>query len=95
MLKKSIIISHEEARLKLYDPDNETFQIPLKYVGEIRQTQTRKNNVSGNINDIWTEANGVNLSNEWTGRSFVQVFLKDTSGLVEDLRRSKRLKRKI
>ena len=28
---------HEEQRLKLYDPDNETFPIPLKYVDVKRQ----------------------------------------------------------
>ena len=28
---------HEKSRLKFYDPDNETFSIPLKYVGVMRQ----------------------------------------------------------
>ena len=38
---------HEEARLKFYDPDNETISIPLKYVDEVRQTQTSMSNVCG------------------------------------------------
>ena len=40
---------HAELRLKLYDPDNETFPIPLKYVDVMRQTQTSLNNVSEQI----------------------------------------------
>ena len=31
----------EECRLKFYDPNHETFPIPLKYVYVIGQTQTR------------------------------------------------------
>ena len=54
---------HEEPRLKFYDPDNETFSIPLKYVNVMRQTLTSTNHVSEHmINDLWTEAKGVTLS---------------------------------
>ena len=59
---------HEEPRLKFYDSDDETFPIPLKYVDVMRQTQLCLNNVSENIiNDLWTEATGVNIPEEWTG----------------------------
>ena len=64
--------------MTFYDPDNETFPIPLKDVDLMRQTQTRKNNVSENdINDLWAEAKGVLLSEEWSGttRSYEQHFL--------------------
>ena len=37
---------HEEPRWKLYDRDNETIPIPLKYVDDMRQTQANTNNVS-------------------------------------------------
>ena len=37
---------HEEHRLTSYDPDNETYPIPLKYADVMRQTQTSINNVS-------------------------------------------------
>ena len=68
---------HEEPCLKLYDPDNETFPIPLKYVGVMRQTQTSINNVSEQIiNDIWTEAKGVDLSEEWAGTARFQILRK-------------------
>ena len=71
----------KEPRLKLYDPDNETFPIPLKYVDVVRQTQTSINNVFEHvISDAWTEAQGVILSEDGNSRSYVQNFLKDTSG---------------
>ena len=63
---------HEELRLELYDPDNEPFPIHLKYVVVLTQTQTSINNVS--INDIRTEAKGVNLSEEWTGILRFQIL---------------------
>ena len=45
------------------------------------------------INDLWTEANGVNLSEEWTGQDCKIpgfTYKKDTSGKVEDLEHQKR-----
>ena len=56
---------HEEPRLKLYDPDNETFPIPLKYVEDLSEHV---------INDRWTEAKGVNLSEEWIGTTRSQMI---------------------
>ena len=65
---------HEEPGLKRYDPDNETFLIPLKYVNVMRQTQATMKNVSENvIIDIWTEAKGVKLSEGWTGTTRFQI----------------------
>ena len=52
-------------------PDHETFPIPLKYVDVMRQTQTSINNVSI---DLWTEAKGVTLSEEWTGTTGFQIL---------------------
>ena len=44
---------HEEPRLMLYDSDNETFPIALKYVGVMRQTQKSIINVPEHIfNDL-------------------------------------------
>ena len=41
----------------------------------MRQTQTSINNVPANIiNDIWTEAKGVNLSEVWTGTTRFQIL---------------------
>ena len=74
---------HEELRSKLYDPDNATFQIPLKRLDVMRQTQTRIKNVSGNTtNDMWIEAKGVNLSEEWTGTTGFQI-LRRFKGLAD------------
>ena len=56
----------EEPRMKFYHPDSEAFPIPLKYVGVMSQIQTRISDVSEKIiNDSWTDATGVNLSEEW------------------------------
>ena len=52
----------------------ETFQIPLNYVDVVRKTQTSIYNVSEQIvNGLWTEAKGVNLSEEWTGSTRFQI----------------------
>ena len=57
-----------------YHPDDETFPIPLKYGDVMRQIQTSLNNVSQQvINDSWTDATGVNLSEEWTGTARFQI----------------------
>ena len=48
---------HEELRLKLYDTENDTFPIPLKYVDRVRQTQTSIYN-EHIINGLWPEAKG-------------------------------------
>ena len=59
---------HEDLRLDLYTPDNETLPIPLKYVAVMRRMRSTIDNVSENvIHDIWTEAMDVNLSEDWNG----------------------------
>ena len=61
--------------VEAYDPDHKIFPIPLKYVDVMRQTQTSVNNVSENIiNDLRTEAKGVNLSEERTGTARFQIL---------------------
>ena len=74
---------HEERRLKFYDPDNETFPIPLIYVDVMRQTQTKKKVSEHTINDSCFEAKGVTLAEEWTATTRFQILrtrlLKDTS----------------
>ena len=66
---------HEEPRLKLHDPENGTLLIPLKYVDVMRLTQTSTNNVSELlINDMWTEAKGVHLSEEWSATARFQIL---------------------
>ena len=86
---------HEEPRVKLHDPENETFPVPLKYVDVMRQTHASTNNVSENIiNDIWKRMvsiflrSGLGLQDS---TSCVHDFPKDTSGYMEDFRKSKRL----
>ena len=77
---------HEEHRLKPYDPDNETFPIPLKYVDVMRQTQTSIKRCSLNMSSMIHGPerrvsiflrSGLGLQES---RSYVQGFLKDTSG---------------
>ena len=59
----------------LYDTDNETFPNPLKYVDVMRQTQMSIKKVSEHvINDICTEAKGVNLSEVWNGTTRLQIL---------------------
>ena len=68
---ESLYRHHEEPRLKFHDP----LPIPLKYVDTMRQTQTSVNNVSEHIvNDLWTEAEGVTLSEEWIGTARCQIL---------------------
>ena len=65
----------EESRLKLYELDNGSFPIPSTYVDVMRQTQTSINFVcEQRTNDTWTEAKGVNLSEEWTGTTRFQIL---------------------
>ena len=72
--RKFIYRHHEDTRLKLCDTDNETFPIPVKYADVMRQTQTSIKNVCENIiNELWTEAKGVTLSEEWTGTTSFQI----------------------
>ena len=80
---------HEEVRLKLHDPENETFTIPLKHVDVMKQIQNSINSVSGNIvNDVHGPKRRVSIfPEEWTGTYkmpdvtvYVQDFLKDIRG---------------
>ena len=71
---------HEEHHLKLYEPDNETFPIALKYMDVMRQNQININSIFGKINDFGTAAEGVNLSEEWIGTrgfSILHTWLLD------------------
>ena len=71
---------HEEHHLKVYDPDNETFPIALKYMDVMRQNQISINSIFGKINDFWAAAEGVNLSEEWIGTrgfSILRTWLLD------------------
>ena len=60
---------HENHRLKLYDPGNETFPIPLKYVDAMRQTQTSIQRCS------YGPERRVSISSEeWTGTTRFQIL---------------------
>ena len=49
--------------------------MPLKYVDAMRQTQTSVNSVSEYVtNDLWTEAKGVTLSEQWIGTARCQIL---------------------
>ena len=65
---------HDEPRTILYDPDQETFPIPWKYVDVVRLSKTDMDNVSDNpIDDLCTEAKDVNHSVVWTGTTKFQI----------------------
>ena len=67
---------HEDFRLKFYDPDNETFSIPLTYVNVMRQHQGQCKQVTWNYLSmmIWVEAKGVDLSEECFGTTRFQIL---------------------
>ena len=66
---------HDEPRIGLYEPEEETFPVPLKYTDVVRQTKIDDDSASENtINDFWTEAKDVNLSQEWTGMIRFQIL---------------------
>ena len=74
----------------------ETLPIPLKYVDVIRESQTSRNKASGRESMIFGPKRRVSiLLRSGLGlqdsRSYVQGFLKDASGKMEDLRKSRRL----
>ena len=86
---------HEELRLKLYDTENETF--PIHWNASTQWDKlTRVYTMSLNIlpmvygpkrrRSVFMRS-GLGAQDS---RSFVQGFLKDTRGWLEDLRRSKR-----
>ena len=96
MCGDSIYRHHNELLLQFYDQNNETFPIPLKDVDVVRQTHTSISKVSEYMINgpkrrvpIFLRS-GLGLQDS---RSYVQDFLKDTSGKMEDLRRSKRTTR--
>ena len=69
--------SHVDALcgMKNVDPNTETFPIPLKYVDVMRETQDEyKQCLRKIVNDMWTEATGVNLSEEWIGSTRFQIL---------------------
>ena len=57
------------------DPDNEIFPVSWKYIDAMRQSQKSTSNVFENmVNDLWTEAKGVTISEEWTGIARFQIL---------------------
>ena len=57
------------------EPEEETFPVPLKHTDVVRQTKIDDDSASENtINDFWTEAKDVNLSQEWTGVIRFQIL---------------------
>ena len=87
---------HEELRLEFYDPDNEAFPIPLRYVDVMGQTQTSITNQCLLLSMIFGPKRRVSIFLRsglglQDSSSYVQDFLKDTSGKMKDLRKSKRL----
>ena len=73
----------EEHRLKLYDPGNETFPIPLKYVDAMRQTQTsiKRCSYRPERRVLIFLMSGLGLQDS---RSHAQDSLKDSCGKMED-----------
>ena len=53
----------KNSRITLYELEEKTFRVPLKYIDVTRQTNIDIDNASESaINDIWTEDKIVNLS---------------------------------
>ena len=67
---------HVEPRVKLYSPREESFPIPLKYIGESRTTHTNFDvKQKRRIDDYWNINGSRDLSPFWTG--FTQFTLFD------------------
>ena len=75
-LSGDFIFRHRgEPRTRQYDPEEEPLPIPLKYVDVMRRTKTYIDSVSGHvINDMWTEAKDVDLSEAWSGTTRCQIL---------------------
>ena len=67
---------HVEPRAKLYSPREESFPIPLKYIGVSRTTRTNLDvKQQKRIDDYWNIDGSRDLSDHWTG--FTQFTLFD------------------
>ena len=65
---------HEEPRLKLNDPDDDS-RFPSRCVDVMRHTERHTNNVAENtMDDLWTEAKGLNLPEVWTGTTRFHIL---------------------
>ena len=77
---------HQDLRVTLYEPDENTFPVPLKYIHVMRQKETDIDNVSESaINNMWTENKNVRLflkngQEQPDSKSFVHDFLKEMHG---------------
>ena len=63
---------HEEPRLNVCHPNNETFPIRLTNVDVIKETRTSANNVFGH--DLWTCAMDVTFSGKRTGTTRFHIL---------------------
>ena len=67
---------HVEPRVKLYSPREESFPVPLKYIGVSRTTHTNLDvKQDKRIDDYWNIDGSRDLSDPWTG--FPQFTLLD------------------
>ena len=59
---------HDEPRVKLYSPREESFPIPLKYIDVSRTTHTNLDVMQeSRIDDYWNIDGSRDLSDSWTG----------------------------
>ena len=75
---------HVEPRVKLYSPREESFPIPLKYIGVSRTTCTNLDvTQEKRIDDHWNIDGSRDLSDLWTGfTQFTQLEEKPPEGYV-------------
>ena len=75
---------HVEPRVKLYSPREESFPIPLKYIGVSRTTQTNLDaKQEKRIDDYWNIDGSRDLSDPWTGFTrFISLEEKPPDGYM-------------
>ena len=75
---------HLETRVKLYSPREESFPIPLKYIGVSRTTQTNLDvKQERHIDDYWNIDGSRDLSGSWTRfTQFAQLDEKPPDGYI-------------
>ena len=66
---------HNEPRVQLYVPKEETFPTPLKYIDVPRSTHTDLDVLQEKrIDDYWNVDSGTHLSNSWKGLEKFTLF---------------------
>ena len=82
-----ICCHHNEPRVQLYVPKEETFPIPLKYIDVTRATETNLDVMQEKrIDDYWNVAANRSLSDSWKGFTKFTFFERETSKRIHVVR---------